>query len=89
MQLSLTRPQRSSRLLLFGRIFLMIPLAIWLVVVAMLQVFVIIYAWVMILITGNISDGAFDMIVKTLRYTTRVNCYSLLLTDQWPGFHLE
>lgn len=88
MEFQITRPQRSSRLLVVGRIFLIIPLAFWLAILGVLQSFLLIFAWVMILFTGNIPSGVFDLLVGILRYGLRVSSYSMLLTDQWPGFDL-
>ena len=85
----LERPQESSRLLLFGRIFMMIPLAIWAAILGLAMSFVLIYAWFSILIFGNIPEGAFNFIVGVLRYTVRVGCWASMLTDRWPGFSLE
>ena len=86
MQLTLTRPERSSRWLAVGRIFLLIPLAFWMIVVGCVQLVLVVYAWVMILFSGTIPAGTFDYLVGILRYITRVTCYLLMLTDTWPGF---
>lgn len=89
MSFRLRRPERSSRLLLFGRIFLMIPISIWLSLIGLAASFVLIFSWFAILITGNIPTGAFNFLVGTLRYSIRVSCWGSMLTDQWPGFSLE
>ncbi len=88
-QITLIRPERSSRLLALTRIFLLIPLALWLMVVGVVQAVLVMYAWVMILVSGTIPAGTFEYLVGILRYITRVSCYALMLTDTWPGFSIS
>lgn len=89
MQLTLARTGQSSRMLALGRVVLLIPLMLWLIVVGCVQLVLVVYAWVMILISGTIPAGTFDYLVGILRYITRVSCYALMLTDTWPGFSVS
>lgn len=85
----LIRPARQSRGLLFLRWLAVIPLSFWLAIVGMAAGFAIVLAWVCILFSGNIPEGIRTFIVGFLRYSTRVSCYTALLTDAWPGFSLN
>ena len=89
LEFSMQRPERSSRGLVIGRIFLAIPLGLWMSVLYLMFIVLIIVAWVSILVNENIPAGVFERMVGVLRYTTRVNCYLYMLTDIWPGFHLD
>ncbi len=89
LEFGLVRPEQSSRGLVIGRIFLAIPLGLWLCVLYLLLAILLLIAWFSILFTENMPAGVFDRIVGIMRYSTRVNCYLYMLTDVWPGFHLE
>ena len=48
-----------------------------------------IVAWFAILFTGRYPQGLFEFAVGVLRWSTRVACYSILLTtDRYPPFRL-
>lgn len=76
-----------------------LPLVKWLlaiphyVVLALLWiavVFVVLYAWVMILVTARYPRGAFDFVVGVARWQLRVSAYATLLTtDRYPPFRLR
>ena len=51
--------------------------------------FVVICAWFAILFTGRYPPGIFNFLVGTLRWATRVNGYTYLMTEQYPPFSLE
>ncbi len=52
--------------------------------------FVTLIAWLAILLTGRYPRGLFDFTVGTLRWTTRVSAYAILLTtDRYPPFSLK
>lgn len=86
LEFHLERPERQSRLLVLARIFLMIPLAFWLAIVGIWASILMIVVFFAILITGNIPEGIFASLVAIFRYTTKVNVYQYVLTDEWPGF---
>jgi len=46
-------------------------------------------AWFAILLTGNYPQALYDFGIGALRWTTRVEAYVLLLTDEYPPFTLE
>lgn len=76
-----------------------LPLVKWLlavphyVVLAFLWLavlFVVLYAWVAILVTGRYPRGAFDFVVGVGRWHLRVLGYvGLLVTDRYPPFRLR
>lgn len=69
---------------------LAIPHYIVLVVLTIGAVFVVLYAWVVILATGRYPRGAFDYVVGVARWQARVAGYvSLLVTDRYPPFSLR
>lgn len=69
---------------------LAIPHYIVLAVLTIGAVFVVLYAWVMILATGRYPRGAFDFVVGVGRWHARVAGYAaLLVTDRYPPFSLD
>jgi hypothetical protein len=48
-----------------------------------------IIAWCSILLTGRYPRSLYDFASGALRWTTRVEAYLLLLTDEYPPFSLE
>lgn len=89
MYLDVAYPERSSRLLLFGRFFLTIPLGLWMRVLTILLSAQTLASFFTILFTANIPEGMRSMIVGIYGYCTRVGVYQVLLTDTWPGFSIQ
>jgi Domain of unknown function (DUF4389) len=75
-----------SRLTTFFRIILAIPHIIVLSLWAIAVFFTVLFAWFAILFTGRYPEAFFDFGAAFLSYSTRVNCYIYLLTDQFPPF---
>ncbi len=71
------------------RIILAIPhfIAVWAIGVA--WAFTTIFAWFAILFTGRYPLSLYEFACGALRWTTRVEAYLLLLTDEYPPFSLE
>jgi hypothetical protein len=82
-------PEKLSRLTTFFRIFMIIPQAIVLYFINIAASVILFISWWAILFTGKYPKGLFDFIAGTLRWTTRVNGYSYLLTDKYPPFSLS
>lgn len=75
-----------NRLTVFFRFIVAIPWYIALMVwgfVAGLAVFV---AWFALLFTGRYPQGLYNFVAGYLRFGTRVNGFTYLLTDEWPPF---
>lgn len=70
--------------------FLAIPHYIVLAILWFCAVFVVLYAWVVILATTRYPRGAFDFVVGVARWQTRVAGYAaLLVTDRYPPFSMN
>ena len=74
----------ANRLTTLFRFIVAIPAAIISALFGIGAFFMAIGAWFSILITGKMSDGMWDFIHKTLRYTTAVQGYASLTTDTYP-----
>jgi hypothetical protein len=81
--------ERRNRLTTFFRLILAIPVAIVAWVFGILALFVIVFAWFAILITGRYPKGAYEFVAAFLRYVTRVIAYSALLCDAYPPFSVD
>ena len=81
------RPQVRWTILL--RFFLLIPIWFVLFFLAIAVFFVVVAAWFASLVTGRVPDGLQRFIVGWLRYSANVGAYTNLLTDRWPGAHLD
>jgi hypothetical protein len=69
--------------------FLAIPHYLVLAVLWIASVLALIVAWFIILFTGRYPEGIFDFVVGVMRWSLRVEAYSvLLITDEYPPFSL-
>ena len=78
-----------SRLRTLFRIILAIPVLIVRYVMGILLEIGAIAAWVVILITGKMPRGLFDLMVLANSYTARSDAYVGLLTETYPPFQDE
>jgi hypothetical protein len=78
--------ERRSRLTTFFRLILMIPLAIWLYIYAIVAGIVLVIAWFAIVITGHYPRGLYDFVAGYTRFITRTTAYGALLCDPYPSF---
>ena len=77
---------RQNRLSVFFRVLLAIPaliLAYLLVLALELMAFV---AWLVALVLGRLPAGLENIMILLLTFTTRLNCYLVLLTSKYPSF---
>jgi hypothetical protein len=81
--------ERYSRLKTFFRIILAIPIAILRYVMNLLLEIGAVAAWIVIVITGNMPRGLFDMMVLANSYMARSDAYLYLLTETYPPFQDE
>jgi hypothetical protein len=77
---------RYSRLKTAFRIILAIPIVILRYVMGLLLEIGAIAAWVVIVITGKMPRGLFDVLVLANSYTARSDAYLYLLTETYPPF---
>jgi len=78
-----------DRLTVAFRPILALPhlLLVWLLGIAWGVVSLV--AWFAILVTGRYPERLYEFSVGALRWTTRVEAYLLLLTDEYPPFTLD
>ena len=78
-----------NRLTAFFRIILVIPHAIVVALLALGAVVCTLIAVFAVLFTGRWPEGLRDFVVKTMRWSLRVQAYLFLLTDEYPPFSLD
>ena len=75
-----------TRLTVFFRLILAIPLLLWAVLWAVIAVLAYIVNWFATLFMGQSPDGLHNFLATFLRYTTHVRAYTLLVADPYPSF---
>jgi hypothetical protein len=78
--------EKYSRLKTFFRGLLAIPIMILRYVMGLLLEVGALAAWFVIVITGKIPRGLFDLMVLANSYTARSDAYLFLLTETYPPF---
>lgn len=78
-----------SRLKTLVRIILAIPVVVVRYVMGLLLEIGAIAAWVVIVVTGKMPRGLFDLMVLANSYTARSDAYLFLLTETYPPFQDE
>jgi len=81
--------EHYSRLKTFFRFILAIPLLIIRYVMGLLLEVGAVAAWFVIVVTGKMPQGLFDLMVLANSYTARSDAYLLLLTETYPPFQDE
>ena len=87
--LSLVRPEKLSRGLIFIKWLLIIPVYIVLIVLGIVAYIVLIIAFFAVLFTGKWPEGLRKYVIGVARLGFRMNAYAYLLTDVYPGFSTE
>jgi hypothetical protein len=86
-RMSFAGPLESySRLKTFFRLILAIPILIMRYVMGLLLEIGAVAAWFVILVTGKMPRGLFDLMVLANSYTARSDAYLYLLTETYPPF---
>jgi Domain of unknown function (DUF4389) len=88
-QLEISYPEQLNRWLPLVKWLLVIPHFFVLFFVALGAFFVSVWAFFAVLFTGRYPRGAFDYMVGTQRWTTRVLAYMHLMTDAYPPFSMQ
>ena len=89
-RMSFAGPLESySRLKTFFRFLLAIPIVILRYVMNLLLEIGAVAAWFIILVTGKMPRGLFDLMVLANSYTARSDAYLFLLTETYPPFQDE
>ena len=81
--------ERYSRLKTFFRFILAIPIAILRYVITLLLEITAVAAWFVIVITGTLPRGLFDVMDMANSYVSRSDAYLFLLTETYPPFEDE
>lgn len=78
-----------NRLTCFFRYLMVIPHAIVLGIVGIVASVLLLVAWLVTLFMGSVPAGIHTFLEGTLRWSTRVSAYMMLLTDEYPPFSLN
>jgi len=78
-------PPRQSRLTIFFRLLLALPLYVVSVFLGLVTAFVVIGAWFAALFTGRVPDGMQRFVTGYIRLYATISAYTLLLVPRWPG----
>jgi hypothetical protein len=87
-----TKNSRFYALPLIGylvRYLLLIPLLILLVLLMILVSFLQFVLWIPVLLTGRYPRWAYSFVGGYLRFSVRIQAFSLGLTDLYPPFRLK
>ena len=79
-------PEKRSRLTVFFRALMVIPLAIWCFFYGIAFLVVVVIAWFAIVFTGRWPAGLYDFAAGFTRFSSRVFAYLYLITDAYPPF---
>lgn len=88
-QVSVDRPERLSRLTTFFRLVLAIPAYMVAYILRALGQLLALFAWIVIVVTGRLPKGLFEVMELPVRYSLRVGAYLFLVTDTYPWFQDE
>jgi hypothetical protein len=71
------------------RVILLIPHFIVLWILGIAAAFVVVFAWVPVLVNGRQADSVVRFLSAYYRWALRVSAYTLLLTGRYPPFSLD
>jgi hypothetical protein len=78
--------ERYNRWKTLFRIVLLIPIVIVLYLVQIVSRAISMLAWLVIVVTGRLPRGIYDVMRFTLAYEARASAYQLLVTETYPPF---
>ena len=81
--------QPRNRASVIFRLFLLVPLVLWLVLVGVVLLFVWLFAWLSIVFAARLPGGFRSFIEGYQRLYLRVYWYGVLGTDRYPSFSLR
>ena len=85
-ELVVARSNRPSRLTSAIRVVMVLPHLAFSLVMELVAVIVVVGAWVCGSLSGRVPDELRAVLLWILRYRAWVDCYAVLLTDQFPPF---
>jgi hypothetical protein len=83
----LNYPVKSSRLQALFRGVLIIPQLFYGAGYSFVVMFIYLAVFIAVLFAGRIPDGFWRSITRYFVWSSRLNAWSLLLTDEYPPFH--
>jgi hypothetical protein len=78
-----------SRLTVFFRLVLAIPLFVWVTLRGIAAIVVAFVNWLAVLIQGEVPDSMHDFVASYLRYATQVSAYVFLTANPYPWFRCQ
>jgi Domain of unknown function (DUF4389) len=78
-----------SRLTVFFRLFLAIPLFLWVVLRGIAAFVVGFVNWLAVLIQAEVPDSLHDFVASYIRYSTQVGAYVFLAANPYPWFRVQ
>ena len=78
-----------SRLTVVFRIFLAIPLLVWVVLRGVAAFFVAFVNWLAVLVQGEAPESTHDFVASYIRYATQVSAYVFLAANPYPWFRVQ
>ncbi len=85
-RVSVEYSKEANRLTTFFRLLMVIPHQIILYFVGIVAFIAMVALWLTIVVTGKRHEGMAGFLASYLRWTTRLNGYTFLLTDEYPPF---
>ena len=80
---------QRSRLTVVFRLFLAIPLFVWVVLRGIAAGVVGFVNWLAVLIQGEVPDSLHGFVASYIRYSTQVSAYVFLAADPYPWFRCQ
>jgi Domain of unknown function (DUF4389) len=80
---------QRSRLTVFFRLLLAIPLFIWVVLRGIAAFIVGFVNWLAVLVQGEVPESLHDFVASYIRYATQVSAYVFLAADPYPWFRCQ
>ena len=78
-----------SRLTVLFRLFLAIPVLVWVVLRGIAAFVVGFVNWLAVLIQGEVPDSLHDFVASYIRYATQVSAYVFLAANPYPWFRCQ
>lgn len=78
-----------TRLTVFFRILLALPVLIWVLLRGIAAFLVAFVNWIAVLVQGEVPDSLHDFVASYVRYSTQVSAYVFLAADPYPWFRCQ
>ena len=78
-----------TRLTVAFRIFLALPLLLWVVLRGVAAFLVGFVNWIAVLVQGEVPDSLHDFVASYIRYATQVSAYVFFAADPYPWFRVQ